>query len=135
LRVRPVATSLGVKSGSWNILNRVFPELDQLPIHVRRDGKQIRYLSPPANSIAKTQDSYRAASLVFPVWFSGNTTALRKIGTGEALARLTVSGYDLPNGINRQIVSRLIGWASELPCFELRYDALEDAVRILSDLP
>jgi len=135
VRVRPVATSLGVKFGSLKILHRMFPELDQLPTHVRRDGKQIKYLSPPLHGIAKIQDSYTATSLVFPVWFSSSTTKVRKIGTGEALARLTVSGYDVPNGINSEIVAQLIAWASELPCFELRYDALEDAVRAVSDLP
>ena len=132
IRIRPVPTCLGLKSGSWNIVSSLFPEIHQLPTHVRPDGKQIRYLSPK-HSI-EIWNSYRADFLVFPVWSSGHASEIRRIGSGEALERLTASGYDLPNRINSDVVARLLRWVSELRCFELRYDSIEDAVRTVSDL-
>jgi hypothetical protein len=133
IRVRPVPTCLGLKSGSWNVLAGLFPQIHELPTHVRADGKKIRYL-PPGNGISQTPDSYAVTHLVFPVWSTGSAATARKIGTAEALARLTASGYDLPNRINNDVVGSLIRYISQLQCFELLYDSTEDAIHTLSDL-
>jgi len=133
VRIRPVSTCLGLKSGSWNVLAGLFPQIHELPIHVRIDGKKIRYL-PPGAGIAQTPASYAVTRLVFPVWTPGSAPACRKIGTAEALERLTASGYDLPNRINSEVVAGLIRYISQMQCFELRYDSTQDAVRTLSIL-
>src|SRR5262249_4503127 len=131
--IRPVPTCLGVKSGSWNVLAGLFPQIQDLPTHVRIDGKKIRYL-PPGAGIAQTPASYAVTRLVFPVWTPGSAPACRKIGTAEALERLTASGYDLPNRINSEVVASLIRYISKMQCFELRYDSTQEAVRTLSIL-
>jgi len=133
VRIRPVPTCLGLKSGSWNVVAGLFPQIHELPTHVRADGKKIRYL-PPGAGIAQTGDSCAVTRLVFPIWTLGSTPTARKIGTAEALARLTASGYDLPNRINNEVVASLIRYISQMQCFELRYDFTEDAVRTLSNL-
>jgi len=133
IRVRPVPTCLGLKTGSWNVLAGLFPQIHKLPTHVRADGKKIRYL-PPGNGISQTPDSYAVTHLVFPVWSTGSAARVRKIGTAEALAGLTASGYDLPNRINNEVVGSLIRYISQLQCFELLYDSTEDALHTLSDL-
>ena len=132
VRIRPVPTCLGLKPGSWSVVDDVFPEIRQLPIYLRADGKQVRYLPPP--SMDGARDSYRARAIVFPAWSPGQTAEIRSISSVEGLSKLTASGYDLPNRINRDIVECLIRWISRLPCFELRYDAPGDAVHMFSAL-
>jgi hypothetical protein len=132
IRIRPVPTCLGLKAGSWNVLDDVFPQIGQLPIHVRADGKQVRYLPPPS---AGGERDYNACAIVFPTWSAGQRPVqFRRIKAGEGLSRLTASGYDLRNRINREIVESLIRWISDLPCFELRYDIPADAAAIISAL-
>jgi len=133
VRIRPVSTCLGLKSGSWNVLSGLIPGIHDLRTHVRPDGKKIRYLMP-GDGIAQNRYSYTKTCIVFPVWTPGSVTKAQKIGTAEALARLTASGYDLPNRINNEVVASLIRYISEMQCFELGYDSLEDAVRTISDL-
>ena len=132
VRVRPVPTCLGLKPGSWGVVDDAFPEIRQLPIYLRSDGKQVRYLPPP--SVDEARDSYTARAIVFPAWSPGHPAEIRGISGAEGLSRLTASGYDLPNRINRDIVECLIRWISGLPCFELRYDKPRDAVPMMSAL-
>jgi len=132
IRIRPVPTCLGLKAGSWSVLDDVFPQIRQLPIHVRADGKHVRYLPPPS---ADGERDYKACAIVFPTWSPGQRPVqIRRIKTAEGLSRLTASGYDLRNRINREIVESLIRWISGLPCFELRYDISADAAAIISGL-
>ena len=130
VRVRSVPTCLGLKHGSWSVLDDVFPEIRHLPTHLRADGKQVRYLPPPSVGVPRT---YQARAIVFPVWSPGQQPAeIRRISSAEGLSRLSASGYDLRNRINRQVVGCLIRWMSGLPCFELQYDVPTDAAPIMS---
>jgi len=132
IRIRPVPTCLGLKAGSWSVLDDVFPQIRRLPIHVRADGKHVRYLPPPTTDRGR---AYEACAIVFPTWCPGQRPVeMRRIKTGEGLSRLTASGYDLRSRINREIVECLIRWISGLPCFELRYDIPADAAAIISGL-
>ena len=44
------------------------------------------------------------------------------------LRPLEFAGYDLPHRINADIVETLIKWISDIPCFELHYSELDQAV-------
>lgn len=133
VRIRPVRTCLGLKPGSWSILADLFPEIENLSIHIRPDGKQVRYLPPPTASRA-TPESYMARLIVFPTWSPGSRVRIRNLSSAEALARLTASGYDLPKRIDRNTVECLIRWISDRPRVELTYPTLKDAVREISSL-
>ena len=133
IRMRPVPTCLGLKSGSWNVLSGLFPGIHNLPTHTRSDGKQIRYLSP-GHSIAPNYNSHTVTFLVFPVWTPGSVPKIQKIGPAEALAKVAASGYDLPNRIINQVVASLIRYISGMRCYEFLYDSIDDAVRALSEL-
>jgi Coenzyme PQQ synthesis protein D (PqqD) len=132
VRIRPVPTCLGLKSGSWRVLDGVLPAIRHLSTHLRADGKQVRYLPPP---VIDQNRNYNARAIVFPIWSPGQQAAqINRIGAAEGLSRLTASGYDLRNRINAEIVECLIRWISGRPCFELRYDAPTDAALVMSAL-
>ena len=130
VRVRPVATSLGLKSGSWKVVGYLFPELSRLREYRRADGQRIKYLPPPQNT--RVRDNYTPQCIIFPSREPGCQTELKDISSAEALTRLTEAGYDLPERINRDVVGSLIRWISQMPCFTLRFDSAEDAAREIS---
>jgi hypothetical protein len=135
VRIRPVPTCLGLKSGSWNVLENMCPEIRQLPTHVRADGKRIRYLPPPPSGDVGRVDNYKVCAIVFPLWSQGTRPAqIRKISSAEGLSRLTTAGYDLHRRMNQETVECLIRWISGLPCLELRYDRPPDAAPLISAL-
>jgi hypothetical protein len=131
VRIRPVPTCLGLKPGSWSVLDRAFPEIRHLPTYVRADGKRVRYLRPGS---VEGSHHYKATAIVFPCWSSGDPAQIRGISSGEALSRLTASGYDLKNRINREVIECLIRWIADLPSFEVRYDAPQDVAALIGPL-
>ena len=135
LRLRAVPTCLGLKRGSWDVLAGVFPQIEDLPVHIRADGKEVRYLAPPASVLPPPEaDSYRVRAVVLPAYEQEGKTRLLGISPGEGLKRLTQAGYDLPRRLDRRSLTRLIDWISDIPCFELRYGRLDEAVLTLPDV-
>jgi Coenzyme PQQ synthesis protein D (PqqD) len=131
VQIRAVPTCVGLKSGSWKAVDHLFPQLSQLTVYHRNDNKEIKYLSLPTTGV----DALSAAhAIVFPTWMPDTILEFRKIGSADALARLTSAGYDLPKRLNRDIVECLIRWIGGLPCFELRYCRLDDAIQSISTL-
>jgi len=130
IKIRAIPTRLGLKAGSWKALEHLFPEISQLTVYQRADGKEVKYLSLPQTATRAV--SCNAKAIVFPTWSADSDLEFRRITSAEALARLTAAGYDLPKRIDRDVVESLIRWICGIPCFELRYSRLEDAVQSIS---
>ena len=135
LAARPVPFSICLKSGSWDLLARRFPDLVRQPIHERRDGKRVRYLMPPPEGICtdpSAQHSVRA--VVFPNRRPGAAGALHPIARTEALSRLFKFFHPLAEGLDSAKLERLLGWITVVDCYELQFSALDDATRLLGGL-
>jgi hypothetical protein len=132
MRVRGIPTCIGLKTGSWKVLGRAFPEIERLPVHLRADGQEVRYLRPPASALASSQEPFRVRAIVFPSYARGADAHLKPIGAAEALTRLTQAGYDLPGRLDDEVVDRLVVWISAIPCFELGYGSLTEAITQIS---
>ena len=135
LAARAVPLSICLKSGSWELLARQFPDLVRQPIHDRLDGKRVRYLSPPAGGICadpSAQHSVRA--IVFPNRRPGAAGALHPIARTEALSRLFKFFYPLAEGLDPAKVERLLAWITVVDCYELQFSSLDDATRLLGGL-
>jgi len=135
IRVRGLGVRVGLKKASWAALMDTWPELEELPIYRRPDGKLIRYFLPSTTTTdTAAHDSYTPSCVVFPSYGSNVKTELIRVGTGEALQKLAAAGYDLRGRINRELVSELIDWLSTTPCYELRYGDLDHAVDAVEEL-
>ncbi len=140
LQVRPVPISLGIKKGSWPVLRSRFPQIDRLTTHLRGDGQQVRYLPPPATSLAYCQDNCPATTvpvshIVFPRYAPDATGGLQALRPGEALCRMAEAGYDTNTCLTRETVGKLLNWLRTIPCFTLEYDSLDQAVARIRSLP
>lgn len=132
LRVRAVPEAIGLKEGSWLPLATKLPELCELRVHVRSDGRRIRYFVPSHERIAPLTESYPAAAILFPTYAPGASLTCHRIPAGEALLRLTQAGYD--TRLSAQVVGALTAWIGDLPAYALRYSNLDEAVSAVKEI-
>ena len=77
LAIRAVPLALTVKPGAVDVLEPLYPGLAGLPVHRREDGKQVRYLPPPASALAADAAAHPLNWIVFPRYTPGVETQLR----------------------------------------------------------
>ena len=133
--VQTVPVGIALKPGSWQLLRPLHPELEDLPVSLRPDGKRVRYLLPAKQAFPdNTARSYPVHSLVFPAYQATHTTGLDRISPADALCRLAEAGYDMEGGLDKDRVSELVDWINGISCYELRVNDLQEAVTMMSEL-
>ena len=135
IRIRAFPMRMGLKRGAWRPLMSRWPEISALPVHRRADGKLIRYFLPQKSLDSQPGSStYEPTSIVFPKYRTDARCELRQISSGDALMRLTEAGYDLPNCLDRHVVSTLVDWLSATPSYALEYSELDQAIDAMSTI-
>jgi hypothetical protein len=135
VRMRPVPMAMGIKSGSWAVLAGYYPRLSSLACHERADGKSVRYLPPPPDSLFKDpKQTVALTHIVFPRYGRGKELALTPLTPAEGLCRIAQAGYDVPGGLTEGCVEQLVGWIAGIPCYEFHYGDLGEAVDCLKAL-
>jgi hypothetical protein len=124
--------ALCVKESGWDLIGRYFPQLSELLVHWRQDGKAVRYLPPPPNSIQKT--SAPVSHLIFPRYREGCSTEITSIARSEALGRLMDECLALRQRLNDENVARLINWIGGINCYALTFSSLEEATDLISQV-
>jgi hypothetical protein len=131
--LRPVPMQIGLKTGSWNVLAALCPELAAATAHRRADGQWVKYLQPRAHGTPRSSDErLQVAAVVFPKFMAGAGAELRPLSRAAALARMTEAGYDLSGKLDRRAVEVLVQWFATLNCFELQFDDLREAVELFA---
>jgi hypothetical protein len=131
IRVRAVRLGIGLKEGSWPVLADRIPALAELPIHVRTDGKRIRYLPMPRGALRDEPVPVRA--LVFSEYRpSALETTCRAIRPADALLRLATAGYDAR--LCEETVRAFVEWLSNVPSYELRYGDVDSAIAAIDEV-
>ncbi|MCC7046065.1 MAG: hypothetical protein IT562_05065, partial [Alphaproteobacteria bacterium] len=128
-RVRPIALPICLPSGSWPLLATRYPALDTLPTHARGDGKQVRYVLPPAPA-----PRCRVSWIVFARRTPALPAGLTVLPKPAGLVRLMEGLCPLGEGLDAGTVERFVRWTDDIAFFELRYAALDDAVCELTGL-
>jgi hypothetical protein len=128
LCVSPLPLPMSIKPGSVKPLEGYYPGLVDRPIHLRTDGKKVRYLSPSAKNLSEVVgNSLPVDFLIFPKYIKGVKDRLAKIDKMEALQRLAKTGSS-----NRVFTSRdveaMITLIERKPCYEIIFSELPQAV-------
>jgi hypothetical protein len=127
--IQAAATAIGIKSGAWPVLQSFYPALEGLPICLRQDAKQVRYLLPPGDLLPDDTAQFHAVhSLVFPRYRPASGTHLRQISPADALCRLAEAGYDVNGGLSAERVTELVNWITAVRCYQLQFHDLHEAV-------
>jgi hypothetical protein len=135
LRVRPVPVSLCIKDGAWDLLTPRYPEMHDLAIHHRWDGKIVRYLNPPPAILdPEPEKSYPVRWIVFPQYSPEARTELRQLGKADALHRLLEQCLAMPAPLDQTKVASLVSWIRDIPCYELPMSSLDEAVSLIDRL-
>ncbi len=134
MSMRSVPTAIGLKSGSWAPLRGYFPSIEALPVHLRADNQSIRYFVPPVDAIGWDSLTFNVDILVFPHFMAGREVDLASISAADGLSLLTAAGYDVPGELNPDVVQNLIDWITNVPCYEMYFSHLDDAVSVIKEL-
>lgn len=131
--VSPLPLPMSIKPRSVRPLSQYYPGLAKSPVHLRSDGKRVRYLSPPPQSIEGIFDiSATVSCFVFPQYKEGAENRLNEMDKFRAMQCLAKTGSS-----NRDITSRdvetMITLVEQNPCYEIVYSDLSTAVELLED--
>ena len=125
-RVRGVPFSLGIKEAGVDVLTDRFPQLPDLALHLRPDGKRVRYLAPAVGQETAAEE-YEIGWIIFPRFDPTAPTELKRISASSALVKLTES-CTLWRPMPWQSVGRLVSLVAAAPCFEMPFSILDEAV-------
>jgi hypothetical protein len=129
LRVRPVPLALTVKSGAVAPLSGRHPELESLPVHLREDGRRVRYLPPARDAIAPdVAGGHPVRGILFPKYAEGAGVSLTPVRRMDALQGLLASCLTLPEWLSVERVAHMVGWMRGLETWRLEMGDLGDAV-------
>lgn len=135
LNVRPVPLGLCVKSTGWDLLAPLYPQLSDLRIHHRGDGKKVRYLPPPATATATAPDEgCPVGFIVFPKYSPDVRTSLLPIDKVTALHRLMEDCVVVPEDLDADKVAALVEWIKSVDCYEMPISSLNEAVELVRGL-
>jgi hypothetical protein len=133
LCVSPLPLPMSIKPGSVEPLSRYYVGLSERPVHLRSDGKKVRYLSPPAPNLTETFEvSAPVNCLVFPKYREGAENRLNMLDKFETMQRLAMTGSSNRDITNRD-VEAMIALVEKSPCYEIVYSDLSKAIALLEN--
>jgi hypothetical protein len=127
-KVRAVPISLCVKSTGLALLQSYYPQLTDLRVNIREDGKLVSYLPPPPNRLWPVpEQSVAVSAIIFPRYSPSVTTTMQPISKIDALNRLFKECMVLPKKLDRKKIAELIEWIKTVDCYELPFCSLDQA--------
>jgi hypothetical protein len=134
-KIRPTPGCIGLKKGSWDVIEQYYPAIFKLATHHRQDEKIVKYLPPsslPTSSQLENGEPVKA--IVFPSYSPEHNSELIPLSTADALVKITDAGYHTNQSLNHGSVANLIGWMKEIPAYELPVNDLKEAVNLVETL-
>src|SRR6185437_5660812 len=125
-----IACAPTVKSGAWDLVARIRPELSDKPVHHRLDGMSVRYLE----SGVTDQRAAPVGWIVFIKRVSGEGRGLERIGAADALRRLIEGSTCATGQLSVEgfvALRRLLDGAKS---YELTYQRPDDAAERIAGI-
>jgi Coenzyme PQQ synthesis protein D (PqqD) len=133
--IRPFPIALCSKKAAWGTLESLFEGFDKLPVHLRLDGKTVRYMPPPVNPHDPDYDRpLPVRHIVFPSYSPDATTELKPLGRVAALERLMEECLAIKRTLTQEAVAWLAEWIEGIDCYELPNSSLQEAVAAVKHL-
>ena len=132
LHVQPFAMPMSIKPGSLPVLVPEYPELDTLTDHFRPDGKVVRYLQPPTESLPKADDAADISALVFPQYEDGFKNQFVSLSKEETLKRLAKT-CSSDRFLKPQDIKAMLAMIEQSETLALQYEDTGEAMRLLKE--
>lgn len=122
--------ALNIKEGSWSVLKKVYPRLEQTRFHIRFDEQKVRFLTPQKREAKRRKPTH----LVFPTYKAGASTSLLPLSACNAMNRIKEAGYQLDSPLNQKSFEDILNYLIVLPKYSLEYSSLPEAIQILKEV-
>ncbi len=131
--ILPLALPLSIKSGSVAALQRNYPQLATLPVWNRTDGKQVRFLTPPLESLPRQRSGVKVSRIVFPAFHENGDDVLQPLSKGDALQLLAQTGSS-DRVSTLEDIRAMIALVEEADCRQLFFTDCHTAAETLDSL-
>lgn len=132
LQLLPVPVGLSIKSGSWPVLEPIFPQLLQSRVFGSTE-KKTKYLAPLNHQVRNTPVSCQL--LLMPQYQAAcSTCQLNEVSRITAFETLMRSGCTLGQSCKADAIAVLLDWLSDVTCYTLAYSSLPDAEKAITYL-
>jgi hypothetical protein len=130
---------IAIKSGSWKILAKLFPELKSEKIWLREDGRKLKYIWPNNFVKAKKKDGHTVNKIMlvnpcFQAGSIGEEKQVVKLNTFETLELLINGGYQISNELTVEKLEKLFSYISTNTSYKLTYNSSAFALTALENL-
>lgn len=124
-------SGISVKEGAFQILEGLFPDFEELPIHTS-PSKQVKmkYI-PPITRFETATSHVPCRKIVFVKYDERGTSEFKKVDTVGILPTLITESWLSPLASNAQL---FLDWLKDLECYELNYSDNSFAVTQLKKL-
>ena len=109
-----------------------YPELDTLAVHFRPDGKFVRYLAPPAESLPEMNESATVAALFFPQYREGTGNRIIPLSKEETLQRL-VKTCSSDRFLRPHDIKAMLAMVEQSQCLALYFEKTDEAISLVKE--
>jgi hypothetical protein len=133
--IGPDGTATGVpfaptiKSGAWDLVSHIRPDLRNAMVHRRQDGKRVRYLS-----LSGSDRRSHPIGWIFFIKRTSGEIELRRIGAPDAMRRLIESSFCPGGRLSLAGFGALRRALAGADAFELTYDNSAEAAELIRAL-
>jgi hypothetical protein len=132
LQVRPFAMPMSIKPGSLAVLAPEYQELGTLADHFRPDGKVVRYLPPPSESLPVADDTAAVSALVFPQYQKEAGNKFISLSKEDTLQRLEQT-CSSDRSLRPQDIKAMLAMVEKSECLALHYEDTNEAIRLFKE--
>ena len=125
-----VRFSPALKSGSWELAAVCAPQVSMLPVHLRSDGQQVRYV--PAGRLPSGDTDAIGWSLQL-ARRPGARAALEPIEPVEMITSLLAGAWSATYALRGDTLAALAHAFADVACHRLVYSDLDEAAELLME--
>ena len=132
-QLMPLPLPAAIKSGSWDVIQNSFPNIESLIVWARADGRRSKYIDLPHSYY--NLPNIPINCIVFPHYQAdAKSCELLPINSISALEELTKAGYQIKDSLTKEKVEQILHWIANISAYHLTYSNLNDAHQVINKL-
>jgi len=130
--IAPVEMPISLKEGSWVSLKDEWPQLAVAPIHRRSDGRRLKFLHPPKDSVASA--SQRLTHILFPKYSPSSPPQIKAVSTMQKFALLNEGGMLFNRQFSKNKFEQFLELICATPAFSITYSSFQEAEQLVHNV-
>lgn len=132
--IHPLPRAAPLKNASIDVIRRFAPTVELGPVYTKTRKGNVAHLRPPADALARQQETARPAWVLFPRYRAGHPLALTPLTPSLAFTRLAQNSfnYRLLGADGFRALTRLIAGCG---CYAADYGDLDGIIAACDGLP